>query len=158
MSHTAIVTKVYGQYRAEVSEDGTRFEITKVGTTTRHPMNWSGMGGETSRAGAWEAARSQHLPVVYCNATSSADTNELMELGVVFDPETFERRVYDGYVGYGYSMSDGYYAPIQFESWVKSFRKSVQEDTFSWDYNDTHRSVRPALALYRRLLAATLVH
>lgn len=149
-------TTTYGQYRTEVSEDGTRFEITRVGTTTKHPMNW--IDGCSSREGAWASARSQHRPVVYCDATATADTHKVMELGVVFDPQTFETRVYDGYVGYGYSMSDGYYAPIQFESWVKSFRESVRKDTFSWDGNDTHRSVRPALALYRELLTAALVH
>lgn len=149
-------TATHGQYRTEVSEDGTRFEITKVGTTTSHPMNW--INGDRSREGAWADAQSQHLPVVYCDATSSADTHVTMELGVVFSPKAFEARVYSGYVGYGCSMSDGIYHPTDFDTWVKNFRESVRTGTFSWNYNETHQSVRPALSLYRELLIAALVH
>jgi hypothetical protein len=149
-------TKTYGQYHTEVSPDGTRFEITKFGTTTRHPINW--IDGNKDRVGAWQQARCQHLPVVYCDATSSADTNDLMELGVVFDPKTFEQVVYSGYVAYNISMTDGHYAPIDEDSWIRSFREEVREGSWSWNYNDTARSVRPALALYRELLTAALVH
>lgn len=156
MNRTATATKTYGQYRAEVSEDGTRFEITKIGTTTKAPINW--INGDRTREGAWRDAQSQHRPVVYCDATATADTNQVMELGLVFAPQAFEERAYDGYVGYGYSMSDGYYAPIHKETWIRSFRQSVLNGTFTWDGNDTHKSVHGALDLYRELLSAALVH
>lgn len=163
------MTATYGQYRAEVSQDGTRFEITKVGTTTKAPINWTGLGGETTREGAWKRAQSQHRPVVFCDATAEADTNDLMELGVVFDPRAFEQAVYQGYVAYGHSMSDGYYAPIQFESWVKTFRSFVRRNTTSlkeagpicdktieraFHNNDAPKHIRPALVIYAARLAA----
>jgi hypothetical protein len=175
MSRTATTAQVtrYAQYRAEVSADGRRFEITKVGYTTSHPMNWSAIGGETSREGAWEAARQQHLPVVYCDATSGADTNQLMELGEVFDPQAFERAAYSGDCSYAYSMTDYGFHPIAFETWVKGFRAEVLANVETikayadaphnlsyadkiWTRNDLSDSVRAALPVYAaRLQAAT---
>jgi hypothetical protein len=173
MSRTDTTAPVYGQYRAEVSQDGRRFEVTKIGTTTRHPMNWSAIGGETSRNGAWQAARQQHLPVVYCDASTGAETNELMEFGEVFDPRAFEQAAYSGYVAYGHSMSDGLYYPLQFESWVAHFRSEVLANAETmkayalaphnlsyadaiWTGNDLSDSVRTALPVYaERLQAAT---
>jgi hypothetical protein len=164
MSRTPTTTQAtrYAQYATEVSADGSRYEITKVGYTAKHPINW--IDGLKDRASAWAWARCQDLPVVYCDATDLADTNAIMELGVVFDPQEFEKVAYSGYVGYGFSMSDGYYAPIQFESWVKSFRSTVAAAHVEladgdesgrhhiWDGNDAPKCTKRALGTYADLL------
>lgn len=108
---------LYRRFKVEVHEDGRSFDITELEPTDKHPMNWIDL--TTTREGAWEAARAQDLPVVVrmLDGTTRA-------LGVVFDPEAFERACYRGYVSYGHSMSDGYYAPLKFDSWVASFRRS----------------------------------
>lgn len=74
--------------------------------------------------GAWHLARQQSLPVRLVRAGEPT-----RDLGVVFHPGLFEHRVYSGYVGYGYSMTDGYYAPISFEAWVTAFRANPD----GWD-------------------------
>lgn len=92
--------------------------ITEIEGTTRHPMNWS--DGSLSREGAWKRAQSQ----IHHTIVLTADGNQV-DLGCVFVPEAFERAVYSGYISYGLSMTDGHYAPIDFESWVKFFRRDV---------------------------------
>lgn len=76
------------------------------------------------RDGAWHLARQQSLPVRFVRAGEAT-----RDLGVVFHPGLFEHRVYSGYVGYGLSMTDGYYAPISFEAWVTAFRANPD----GWD-------------------------
>lgn len=94
------------------------FVITEIEPTTRHPLNWT--DGSKTREGAWESAQTQ----IHHALATTADGKET-DLGYVFSPEVFERAVYGGYIGYGLSMTDGYYAPIDFEAWVRGFRKTV---------------------------------
>lgn len=111
------------------------------------------LGGETAgysaskKIVAWNAARSQHLPV-----RVEKLNGETTELGNVFDPREFERAAYRGYVAYGLSMTDGHYAPHTFEQWVIHFRKSVLADDASnatvWAENDAPAYVKNALMLY----------
>ncbi len=151
------------QYRRfEVTTGPDTFLITEVEPTTRHPMNW--IDGKATVEGAWERARSQHLPIF-------VETLEggMAELGTGFDPKAFERAVYSGYVGYGYSMTDGHYAPLDFEAWVYHFRQAVRgalarilgngDDTAAlvrddvFLHNDTPNYVKAALAEYTKRLA-----
>lgn len=113
-------------YRRFVTKTtGEHFVITEIAGTERHPMNWGGscekIDGQyvslSSHEGAWQAACSQHLPVHFVGLDGA-----VRDLGVCFSPEQFERRAYSGYVGYGLSMTDGYYAPVTFEHWVADFR------------------------------------
>ncbi len=151
------------QYRRfEVTTGPDALLITEIEPTTRHPMNW--IDGSATVEGAWERARSQHLPIF-------VETLEggMAELGTGFDPQAFERAVYSGYVGYGYSMTDGYYSPLDFEAWVYHFRQAVRgalarilgkagdtaalvrDDVFL--HNDTSNYVKVALAEYTKRLA-----
>lgn len=96
---------------------GDTFVIQLVGHTRQFICNWMFFDGRTSAEGAWARARVQILPVrvLYGNGGSA-------DLGLVFDPRVFEQTAYQGYVSAGFAMSDGYYAPIRFDSWVASFR------------------------------------
>lgn len=156
------MAKLVQHRRFEVTTGPDAFLITEVEPTTKHPMNW--IDGAATVEGAWERAQSQHLPVF-------VETLEggMKELGAGFNPQAFERAVYSGYVGYGYSMTDGHYAPLDFEAWVHHFRKEVRgalarilgktgdaaalvrDDVFL--HNDTPNYVRAALAEYTRRLA-----
>ncbi len=127
----------------KVSETEDAFVITEVEPRNNHPMNWSCTDG-TSREGAWATARAQGKPVTVVDREGNRK-----DLGRVFSPRVFEEFAYSGYVGYGRSMSDGYYAPIGFESWVISFRKSPD-----FYQNDTSARVQNALPLYMEALAA----
>lgn len=43
--------------------------------------------------------------------------------------DDFERKAYGGYTSYGYSMSDGYYGPLQREAFVHDLRSSAKRAT-----------------------------
>lgn len=135
------------EYRAFTThvEDGVMV-ITEIEPKNSHPMNWSGMG-EYSREAAWARAGARGLQTVFVDREGNR-----RELGMVFDPRAFERAAYQGYVGYGCSMTDGYYAPEKFESWVKSFRQRPEEHMNR--ENDVADEVKAALPLYQAMLAA----
>jgi hypothetical protein len=115
--------------------------ITEVEPRNDHSMNW--MSGHTSREGAWAIAGARGLKTVFVGRDGSSK-----DLGVVFSPKAFEHAAYQGYVAYGRSMSDGYYAPLTFESWVKSFRRSPD-----FNLNDASEAVKAALPKYIAALA-----
>lgn len=121
-------------------------EITEVEPKNSHPMNWMVIG-EMSREGAWAYAGARGKQVVFVSREG-----ERKELGQHFSPKDFERAAYSGYVGYGQSMTDGFYAPEKFESWVKSFRKHPADHLNS--QNDVSEDVKAALPLYLEALAA----
>lgn len=95
---------------------------------------------------AWSAARSQTLPV----RVIKLDGSEQM-IGIAFDPRSFERIAYSGYVSHGVSTTDGYYAPLKFEQWVKSFRDNPSQEMIS---NDAPQYVKDSLPAYVEALAA----
>lgn len=125
------------------------FEINEIPGTEVHPTNWN--YGEyptlTTREGAWARATSQDRPVV----VMTLDGQE-QALGIVFNPEAFERAAYQGYVSYGLSMTDGWYSPESFESWVIGFRKHPQE--YLARENDASDEVKGAVLMYQAMLAA----
>lgn len=141
MTATATTYRTFDAYAD--TENGV-FVINETGTRTDHPMNWLCGTGET-RESAWITARSTALPVVVTLLDGTSKN-----LGVVFDAATFERAAYSGYVGYGYSMTDGYYAPIKFESWVQDFRRNRGKGILF--QNDTPQYVKDALPLYQASL------
>lgn len=124
------------------TEDEETFVITEVEPRNDHPMNWIG-SGYTSREGVWALAGARGLETIFI----SRDGN-VQDLGVVFSPKAFEHAAYQGYVGYGQSMSDGYYAPIDFDAWVSSFRKSPE-----FGQNDVSETVKATLPTYIAALA-----
>lgn len=139
------VTKV--EYRCfKVVELGYVVEITEVEPKNSHWMNWMGFG-EMSREGAWAYAGARGKQVVFISREG-----ERKELGEHFDPRAFERAAYSGHTSYEYSMTDGYYAPEKFESWVKSFRKHPAEHLAT--RNDAADEVKAALPKYLEALKA----
>lgn len=141
---TANATTVYRTFDAYADTENGVFTITEKGTRTDHPMNWLCGSGTTDRD-AWAMARSGALPVVITMLDGT-----VKNVGVVFDAATFERAAYDGYVSYGYSMTDGYYAPIKFDAWVKDFRRGLGREILS--QNDSPKYVKDALPLYQASL------
>lgn len=158
------VATTYRRFTVQTRTIGSEsvYVITEVESTTKHPLNW--MDGSLTREGAWRHAQSQiHHTIVLTLDGDQAD------LGSVFSPEVFERAVYNGYIGYGLSMSDGHYTPICFENWVKGFRRDVLSHTerlLAEDYdtskshmdsvfygNDTPPTVCRGLQTYAYLLA-----
>lgn len=95
---------------------------------------WTSVDRQT----AWNAARAQANPVLFIDQ----EGNE-RDLGVVFDAAAWEQAMYNGYVLYGMTMTDGHYAPADFEYWVALFRKSPRID-----YNDAAPEVKDALPRY----------
>jgi len=135
------------EYRCFIVEETTDLvTITEVEPRNSHPMNWSG-SRETTREGAWAFAQARGKNTVFVGRDGSRK-----ELGRVFDPRAFERAAYHGYVAYGHSMSDGYYAPIDFEAWVESLRKFPEHELNH--QNDVPESVKAALPLYQQALAS----
>lgn len=133
------------EFRAfTVEEAGDFLVITEIEPKHSHPMNWSGMG-EYSREGAWFKAQTQGLETVFVSRSG-----ERRELGRIFDPRAFERAAYQGYVSYGLSMTDGHYAPIRFEDWVRAFR--ANPETHLAFGNDASESVKAAFPLYQEAL------
>ena len=105
----------YAAYRVTVTN--TEFQVKVTGRHTSHPMNWSVFTEGHSLEGVKQQAATQVLPVVFIEQDGTRH-----EHGVQFSSEAFERAMYRGYVAYGRSMTDGYYAPMDFETWVKIFR------------------------------------
>jgi hypothetical protein len=136
--------QTFTQYNVTITD--TEFEVTVRGRTTRHPLNWSqGMGAFScgySIDMVKELAARQLLPVVFIDEAGNR-TNH----GIQFTAAAFEQAAYSGHVGYGISMTDGYYAPESFEAWVHFFRQDPQHGIkFSNDY-------RPAPAVLEAYLA-----
>jgi hypothetical protein len=129
--------------RFSYTATATRFTINEIEPTRDHPLRWLSIQGIVTHQGAWDVARSQAAPVTVYTRDGFKD------LGVVFDPAVFEQVMYQGYVGYGQSMSDGLYIPLTFEAWVAGFRS--HPDT---DYNDAPVWVKAALPVYVELLRA----
>lgn len=128
------------------------FEITEGPTALLITQVEARPFGTYSDRSAWAHARSQHRPVF-------VETFEggMQEFGVVFDIEKFEDAAYQGYVGYGLSMSDGIYYPIDRKTWIASFRKDALNglDAKSAFYgNDAGKSVRESYDLYKERLQA----
>lgn len=73
--------------------------------------------GNVSRELAWKQARSQANPVIVIDT----EGNE-RELGDAFDAAVWEQTMYVGHVSYELSMTDGHYAPEDFDRWVHWFR------------------------------------
>jgi hypothetical protein len=132
--------------------DGT-FVITEVAPVEHSTMigafSAKAPYGHHTRDAAWTAAKRQALPVVAVLADGSA-----RDLGVVFDPDAFEQAAYQGYVSYGFSMTDGYYAPSTFDSFVYGLRRDPA-GTVKWD--NEFRPAPGALEAYTATLAAPLV-
>ena len=98
-----------------------------------------------NRDAAWQLARQQSLPVRFVRYGEAT-----REFGVVFHPGLFEHRVYSGYIAYGCSMTDGYYAPVGFESWVLRFRANPD----GWQVGGNDSQHTPAdMAMYKKALA-----
>lgn len=161
---TATTASSYRRFTTDLRVIGSErtFVITEIESTTRHPMNWT--DGSMTRESAWERAQAQIHHTIVVNLDG-----DMKDLGGVFSPAVFEQAAYRGYTGYGRSMTDGYYAPICFENWVKGFRKDVLSHTerlLAEDYdtskshmdsvfygNDTPPTVCRGLQTYAYLLA-----
>lgn len=110
----------YTAYQVTVTE--TAFEVSVKGHTTSHPLNWSCVDG-LSLERVKDAAAEQALPVVFIDEQGSRHDH-----GIQFTADAFERAAYRGYAAYGYSMTDGHYAPVAFDAWVVSFREFTEEN------------------------------
>jgi hypothetical protein len=119
----------------KITEGSDQFSIREVAPTNLVSLDYRDQ--TVSREGAWQAASVQLAPVVFFGLDDT-----VRHLGVVFNPERYERAAYQGYVAAGYVMTDGYYAPLQFETWLANFRKSPVLD------EPEQQHLRPALALY----------
>lgn len=119
----------------KITKGTDQFSIREVEPTNLVSLDYRDK--TVSREGAWQAASIQPQPVIFYGLDG-----DIRYLGVVFNPERFERAAYEGYVSAGYMMSDGYYAPIAFEHWVTSFRKSPTLD------EPEQRRLRDALPTY----------
>lgn len=165
MATTTASAKIYRQFHVITS--AAQFIIRESGETTRHPINWT---GEVTREGAWAAATSQAVLEIAVLATGQP--TKTYAASEVFNPVNFEDAAYSGYVGYGLSMTDGHYAPIGREIWIRAFRKEVLAAADQiltdaahgvelavskvWYSNDASRAVKSSLAVYAaRLVAAT---
>lgn len=113
-----MATKTYRQFK--ISTRDRFFTITEVGTTTRHPMNWC---GESTREGSWAQATAQAVKDIAVFLANG--TEKVFEGRFAFDPKEFESAAYEGYVSHGLSMTDGHYAPIARDVWIRAFRKEV---------------------------------
>jgi hypothetical protein len=147
MTATATATaakKIYRTFTAFADTANGVFVINETGTCDTHPMYGLCTDGVTDTA-AWNMARSTALPLVVTMLDGRT-----ANFGVVFEAKEFERAAYSGYVSYGLSMSDGYYAPITFDAWVKSFRQDQGREILR--SNDTPQYVKDALPLYQASL------
>ncbi|MEU4511673.1 hypothetical protein AB0G05_19455 [Nonomuraea wenchangensis] len=88
---------------------------------------------------ALDLAAAQHRPVTRVHLDGTRE-----HLGVMFDPDKFERAAYRGYVSHGVSMTDGHYAPLPFEAWVAGFRKHPD-----FGNNDAPFAILDALDTYK---------
>lgn len=145
MTATATATQTATVYRTFTTqvENGV-FVITQTGVRTDRPTTWLCTDGK-SDTGAWLAARACGLPVVVTLLDGT-----VKHFYGVFSAAQFEMAAYTGYVGYELSMTDGYYAPLAFESWVKSFRRDQGRQILR--NNDNPQYVKDALPLYQASL------
>lgn len=60
------------------------------------------------------------------------------------DNAAFESVAYKGYIAYGLSMTDGYFAPLDFESWLTGFRKAPVTELY---YGNDNRNVLAPIAV-----------
>lgn len=67
------------------------------------------------------------------------------------DYRAFERTAYSGYINYGISMTDGYYAPEDFDAWVIGFRKAPINSLY-WG-NDRRNDLAPQANSYAKIIA-----
>lgn len=135
------------EYRCfAVTETGEQTVITEVEPKNSHPLNWMG-SSEMSRESAWAYASARGVQTVFVDREGYRHN-----LGEVFSPKAFENAAYQGYVSYGHSMTDGYYAPIQFDAWVKSFRQHPEHHITH--QNDMSKVVKAALPKYLEALAS----
>ena len=87
-----------------------KFVITEVS---------DGKWNNITRELAWQRARAQANPVTFV----ALDGTE-RDFGDVFDTLAWERAMYTGHIGYQTSMTDGHYAPEDFDRWVSYFRQN----------------------------------
>jgi len=106
-----------------VENTNNEFQVRVAGRFDIHPINWSPFDEGYNVVAIQYQAAIQPLPVVFLDEDGTRH-----EHGVQFSPAAFERAAYGGYVAYGISMTDGHYAPIDFEAWVKSFREFPEEN------------------------------
>jgi hypothetical protein len=62
------------------------------------------------------------------------------------DADTFERTAYRGHISYELSMTDGYYAPEPFDSWVIGFRSDPAGSLYFG--NDQRHALAPQVISY----------
>lgn len=67
------------------------------------------------------------------------------------DYRAFERAAYSGHISYGISMTDGYYAPEDFDAWVIGFRKAPTGSLY-WG-NDRRNDLAPQVNSYTAIIA-----
>jgi hypothetical protein len=68
------------------------------------------------------------------------------------DTEAFERTAYRGHIGYNLSMTDGYYAPEDFDRWVIGFR--IDPAGALYYGNDARHALAPTVRSYTAQLSA----
>lgn len=68
------------------------------------------------------------------------------------DREGFEIQAHQGYISYGISMTDGHYAPEDFDAWVIGFRKDPIPSLYYG--NDSRNELAPRANSYARITAA----
>jgi len=124
-------------YKFTVSD--TEFQVKVAGRHERHPLNWSSYEEGYSLEGVRYQAAIQHLPVVFIDEDGTRHGH-----GVQFTAGAFERAAYRGYIAYGVSMTDGHYAPVDFEAWVTDFRRFPEANL---KYNDFYPAPE-AMAMY----------
>lgn len=116
---------------------GTEFVITEVAPKT------DVLTPGITRELAWQQARTQANPVVFVALDGTR-----RELGVAFDTAKWEQAMYQGHIRYELSMTDGYYAPESFETWIAEFRKFPRTS-----YNDALPATIAAFPKYLELAA-----
>lgn len=95
------------------------------------------IGVGIGRHAAWNNARSQFLPAVFVSKKGRQES-----LGRVFNPRTFERKVYQAHI-------DLNSKPFPFNEWVKTFREAPQ-----LCMEGVPAYVEASLGAYRILLAS----
>lgn len=134
-------------FTTNVVPSGEYFEIVERPHRELPADETAGYVADNKRT-VWQRARSQSLPVRVAMLNG-----DIHRFDTVFDPPTFERAAYSGYVSHGISMTDGVYYPIKFEQWVELFRKDALagHDVFARD-NDAPAYVKNSLSTYVEML------
>lgn len=121
------------------TRDSNEFRVTVAGRFDTQPSAWSPYTEGYNLAAIRYQASIQPRPVVFLD-----EDNNRHEHGIQFSAAAFERAAYGGYIAYNLSMTDGHYAPIDFEAWVKSFREFPEDNL---RYND-FKPAEGALEMY----------